>query len=1115
MKNWTKRIIAVLCSLAMVLSGLAISVPQEVKAADSEPTYVTLDGFENVTIKDFSKDGAVMPSGEYACTDAEYGNNSYYSLSDGTSLDGKLLAMELAFTNGGGSKERLDVAGSGEWSGFMLYPNEDGSHLFLVSNSDAYGTTEEFLACDVSATTAEVDSFLGNEFLLQLSFDFGDADDNNKADIQVGVYVNGKHCADYTFAGCNMAKFGGYISVYRQAENAVITVNSVKFLVEPVELVGFETLTVEDFKDEAGNKMLSGEYEGSSAGGHSVYAKKDISNLDKKLVSMKIIYEGGSYKHSLIIGGNGGWCGFSLHPNNDGTALTVDNSWAGSITSYAPFDLSAAVAGVSSFINNEILLQLSFDYGEVDENNKADLALGIYIDGKLYNNQPFIFEDCDMNASGNVLALYREVDGSSIIVNSITEPIMPDESFERITFANYGIMNEKYPYVAGDLAVQGSVAGRTTLDKTVTCGSILMEGSNSSQIIWGGKSGWDGLRMFPSSDGYMTLTWFQGNDSTPVATLYSNLAGVAFIGEEYDIMLSAELVDNGGDGNVNDIKIGIWFNGVLYNQEYIYATDLGDQFGTCFSVYCATAADAVTVASESELLKQPGEHLDKVTFLHYGVEDGTYDHANVSGAYPEIESANGSVLCGDVRLSGSQEIDLMWGFTDNSWFGVRLTKYGDSTDLKFIFQTQDSYTEPLTIKPGLAGVDFNNETFNLMWSMELVDSDGDESMDDLEVGLWFNGFLYLNQYCYITDYPLSIGNKIETYCAEGSTITFTSDEELSSTVPVRHDLIHFEAVAPGCHSNGNVEYWYCSKCEGFWTDAACTQETNSEDVILSATGSDYVTYMPETESTTTEAGNYEYWYCSACDKYFADGACTIEKTLEQFKKPLLEHVCVGTKTDAITATCTTPGNSAYWTCECGKIYADEDCAEEILLEDTVIPAGHKSEDVAAKEATCTEAGCTAGAKCSVCGEILSGCEATPLAGHTVVKVPGKAATVNATGLTDGKKCKNCDWEEKGKVIPKIAKPGATKITKATGAKKKITIKFKKVSGINGYEIELATNKKMKKGLKKATVKATKSQYVAKKLKAKTNYWVRVRTYKLVNGEKVYSKWTAKKKVKTK
>ena len=75
----------------------------------------------------------------------------------------------------------------------------------------------------------------------------------------------------------------------------------------------------------------------------------------------------------------------------------------------------------------------------------------------------------------------------------------------------------------------------------------------------------------------------------------------------------------------------------------------------------------------------------------------------------------------------------------------------------------------------------------------------------------------------------------------------------------------------------------------------------------------------------------------------------------------------------------------------------------------------------------------------------------------------------------------------------------------------ITIKWKKKSGITGYQIQYSTNSKFKKGNKSIKIKNAKT--ISKKitkLKAAKKYYVRVRTYK---GKK-YSKWSKVKSIKT-
>ncbi len=89
------------------------------------------------------------------------------------------------------------------------------------------------------------------------------------------------------------------------------------------------------------------------------------------------------------------------------------------------------------------------------------------------------------------------------------------------------------------------------------------------------------------------------------------------------------------------------------------------------------------------------------------------------------------------------------------------------------------------------------------------------------------------------------------------------------------------------------------------------------------------------------------------------------------------------------------------------------------------------------------------------------------------------------------------------------------------AKKKISVSWKKVNKVNGYQVQVA-NKKNFKGksivLKKFTTK-TKLTVKSPKIKSKKSYFVRVRayaTYKTKNKTvKVYGKFSAKKKVKVK
>ena len=98
----------------------------------------------------------------------------------------------------------------------------------------------------------------------------------------------------------------------------------------------------------------------------------------------------------------------------------------------------------------------------------------------------------------------------------------------------------------------------------------------------------------------------------------------------------------------------------------------------------------------------------------------------------------------------------------------------------------------------------------------------------------------------------------------------------------------------------------------------------------------------------------------------------------------------------------------------------------------------------------------------------------------------------------------------------VAKPKSAKFKKVKSAKKAISVEWKKVGGVKGYQVQVATDKKFKKNKKTVNIKKQKTtKTTVKKLKAKKKYYVRIRTYKIVNGKKVYSAWSKVKSVKTK
>ena len=100
-----------------------------------------------------------------------------------------------------------------------------------------------------------------------------------------------------------------------------------------------------------------------------------------------------------------------------------------------------------------------------------------------------------------------------------------------------------------------------------------------------------------------------------------------------------------------------------------------------------------------------------------------------------------------------------------------------------------------------------------------------------------------------------------------------------------------------------------------------------------------------------------------------------------------------------------------------------------------------------------------------------------------------------------------------KIVPK-----KSTVKKVTSPKtKQLKVTYNKVKGVTGYQVTYSTSKKFtKKTTKTVTVNgATNNSKTVKKLKKGKTYYVKVRTYKTVNGIKYYSGYSAVKKTKVK
>lgn len=328
-----------------------------------------------------------------------------------------------------------------------------------------------------------------------------------------------------------------------------------------------------------------------------------------------------------------------------------------------------------------------------------------------------------------------------------------------------------------------------------------------------------------------------------------------------------------------------------------------------------------------------------------------------------------------------------------------------------------------------------------------------------------------------------VGTEKEPTCTEAGSGSYSCDvcgETKTEAIPtVAHQLTKIEAKASTCTVQGNGEYWKCSQCGKFFSDAQGTAETTEAAMKLPLTSHSWTLEQTEITPTCTEAGRGTY-RCTLCGETKTDAI------------PAAGHQL--TKIEAKASTCTAQGNGEYWKCtRCGKLFSDTQGTKETTEAAMKLPlASHSYGEYQTTKAATALAEGVKTAVCSNCGAAVTApiARLTPAVKLSVSSLTLKVRqsfTIKASGLVTGDKVtkwkssntKVATVNSKGKVIARKKGSATITVTLASGLSKKIkvkvqngTVKTTKIK-INTRQVTLA--KKGKTYTLTATVSPVTSQ----------------------------------------
>lgn len=659
-----KRIIALMCVCCLIigscftgaLSGVTVLADSSAVPTPSNPAHLTLCDVDMSNTETISATDKIYAPG----------------------FDNTLFSFYMSCNSSYG---RIYFAGNGNYSGFCIVYNSDGTVSLQDANTSA--NLLGYSTVNIAPATVGIESFLTDEVLYQFETHFLDLDaGGEKNDVRLSLSINGVHVATvevnnrldrignhfYTSGGTRI--FRGHAPTEHEHRDA------------------YESWTFSDVGIADGGPQVS--MKGETAG-----------SLDGSMFVGKMYFPTTSFGNFYI--GTGDWYGIELEASgSDSLKLQVING-ASNLAILNPTDAGVALRG-----NDDLTVGISVKYFDLNTSAKtAKLMIGVWFNGELYNGNYFTTGDVNIDYLARRIHTYGM---NGVYVYSVaTKSSASVPEFESFTIADTD------PTFSTPNANTGNYTGTIpgdSLDKKVFTAKIKYAANAQFHYAGAIGSNYSGFTLYTDNGANLYLRQVSGSVIANFVKADYNAENIFGEGgsffNEFVLQISTEFVDADYDGNEDDVKLGVWFNGKLGNGHYLYYIDAAAGLGKNIS---ANEGGAPKLCSYYEELPAELSTYEEWTFSDVDRADGKHQ----SGwAFSPItgETLDKTVFHGYVTFTNSDQI-FMLGST-KSYNGYGFTTSSDPTILNFRLLVGGAFTTALTLNAADFGLSaFHNEKLEL------------------------------------------------------------------------------------------------------------------------------------------------------------------------------------------------------------------------------------------------------------------------------------------------------------------------------------------------------------------------------------------------------------------